>query len=1031
MDEDHSPSTHEGASNSSVLRGLLKPLKTVVSKKKRRFVDQGFNLDLTYITDNLIAMGFPADNIEGLYRNSFSEVKRFLDQRHKDSYQVYNLCSERSYDPERFEGRVQNYPFEDHSAPPIELFHAFCNDVAEWLASSPTGRNVAVIHCKAGKGRTGVMVCSFLMYSGITPTAEEALRYYNTVRTSNAKGITIPSQIRYVHYAEQLIQNKFAYVPRELCIQTIRLHTVPIPIRTSTNGAQLLLKLKMRDPDGMLSSSLEADCIRDANGITLTMTKPVVVVGDVKVELFVKSIRKDKICHFWFNTSFPGTHHSQASPGSPISPKSPVPTPSSPPISSAATPSVAAEVKVNGHKKSDSVHSKESDRSSISDSVDRQFSTAELVTDVPGPQAPASPKSPDTMVSTASSSSQIFSFYKQEIDIANKDKSHRVFDKDFHIDIVCTEAVSRSTSPVRSHFAKNMSLSPNRGPRRSDSRRGRGGPPGSGQPSSPKSGGGRNSGNTDSLRDAETLRGDDEELPSPTTERNGARRSLVTEQNGRSGASTPISDRAETPLPFSPDMLPARSRSPSFKFWAKVFSAKPRSGSDEKSIQRRPSMPGIERRSTTVTERRAMTPTGERRPQTPTDRPSPSTPTKLSAVEIFRKQSKGRLLDEPVGNQRLQPTGMGIEAFYHMRRRTASTPNLNPSRQPESPTPEVSYHVPNASEPTHNEPASPSRTGFFLPKRERSYTNATQTSAAPRSRSRLGHEDDEDSMYEDLSDTDDEDYEDDDNYSRIAQSRIEDGANHYEKHAHFDEGASETVTDQTRRPSMQFGGWIRRTSQIMNLEKLKRRSGSGPTIDTQNAGTPSPHTSDKKFNWLSLATGAQASNNNSSSTLDLREELGMRRRVYSAKDKTSTSAEFYGDSELAEGKWRRYENFLLDAGNGTGAYKQGEADMNSLATLAIAPSALLGDRRRFLTTGGYEPSSPQTPQSPVPPTWSRYANSSEFSRYAKAVAAAAAINEGAGITRAVKKQFEKGIDVDTAAMMHARQLQAEHPAQQQ
>ncbi|KAI8815159.1 hypothetical protein BJ742DRAFT_6397 [Cladochytrium replicatum] len=1013
MDEDNTPSTHEGSSNSSVFRGLLKPLKTVVSKKQRRFVDQGFNLDLTYITDNLIAMAFPADNIEGLYRNSFSEVKRFLDQRHKDSYQVYNLCSERTYDPERFEGRVRNYPFEDHSAPPVELFQAFCADVAEWLASSSTGRNVAVIHCKAGKGRTGVMVSCFLMYTGITPTAEEALRYYNTVRTSNAKGITIPSQIRYVQYAEALIQNKFAYVPRELCIQTVRLHTVPIPIRTSTNGAQLLLKLKMRDPDGILSSSLEADCVRDANGITLTMTKPVVVVGDVKVEIFVKSIRKDKICHFWFNTNFSGTHHSLASPGSPISPKSPVPTPASPPISNGAPPSAALEEKVNGYKKSDSIHSEDSDCLSISDSVDREFSSAEPVMDVPVSQAPGSPKSPDTMVSAVSTGSQIFSFSKQEIDIANKDKSHRVFDKDFHIDIVCTDAVSRSTSPVRSHFSKNISLSPNCGPRRSESRRGRA--PGSGQLTAPNSGGGRNSGNTDSLRDAETLRGDDEELPSPTTERNGALRSFVTEQNGRSGASTPMSDRTDT---FSADMFPARSRSPSFKFWAKVFSAKPKSGADEKSIQRRPSMAGIERRSTTVAERRAMTPTGEQRAQTPPDRTP--TPTKLSAVGIFRKQSKGRMLDESVGNQWIQPTGMGIEALYNMRRRTSSTPNLNPSRQAESPTVEVSYHGANGgAEAMHN---------FFLPKRERSYTNATQNSAAPRSQSRLGREDDDDSMYEDLSDTDDEDYEEyEEARSRVAQIRVEVGA-HHEKHTHFDEGASETGTDQPLRPNMQFSGWIRRTSQIMNLEKLKRRSGSSPTTDTQNAGTPSPHSSDKKFNWVSLATGAHATNN-TTTTLDFAQELGMRRRVYSAKDKTSTSADFYADSELAEGKWRRYENFLLDAGNGTGAYKQGEADMNSLATLAIAPSALLGDRRRFLTTGGYEPSSPQTPQSPMPPAWSRYANSSEFSRYAKAVAAAAAINEGAGITRAVKKQFEKGIDVDAAAMMHARQLQAEQQTQ--
>ena len=55
----------------------MEAVKTLVSKKKKRFIDaeNAFNLDLTYIggsQSQLIAMGYPAEGVEALYRNSMS-----------------------------------------------------------------------------------------------------------------------------------------------------------------------------------------------------------------------------------------------------------------------------------------------------------------------------------------------------------------------------------------------------------------------------------------------------------------------------------------------------------------------------------------------------------------------------------------------------------------------------------------------------------------------------------------------------------------------------------------------------------------------------------------------------------------------------------------------------------------------------------------------------------------------------------------------------------------------------------------------
>lgn len=152
---------------------LFYPLRKAVSRKKVRWEKDGFSLDLTYLTDNIIVMGFPAVGVEHMFRNPRSELYRFMKTRHNDKFFVYNFCCEagRAYPPSTFDNRVKRFPFEDHGIPPLTTIVKFCEDAAQWLDSSEG--NVVAMHCKAGKGRAGLMACCLLIRMGVCKTAKE------------------------------------------------------------------------------------------------------------------------------------------------------------------------------------------------------------------------------------------------------------------------------------------------------------------------------------------------------------------------------------------------------------------------------------------------------------------------------------------------------------------------------------------------------------------------------------------------------------------------------------------------------------------------------------------------------------------------------------------------------------------------------------------------------------------------------------------------------------------------------------------
>ena len=91
---------------------------------KNRFREDGFNLDLTYISPRIVAMAFPASGIEKLYRNSIDTIAELLRNNHNNKYLTVNI-SGREIDKDVLQN-VVSYEWEDHKAPSFQTLFVIC-----------------------------------------------------------------------------------------------------------------------------------------------------------------------------------------------------------------------------------------------------------------------------------------------------------------------------------------------------------------------------------------------------------------------------------------------------------------------------------------------------------------------------------------------------------------------------------------------------------------------------------------------------------------------------------------------------------------------------------------------------------------------------------------------------------------------------------------------------------------------------------------------------------------------------------------
>ncbi|XP_029970140.1 tensin-3 isoform X2 [Salarias fasciatus] len=189
-------------------------------------MEEGYELDLTYITERIIAVSFPRGCSEEIYSHNLKDVTRMLKSKHADNYLIINL-SEKRHDLTKMNPKTLDTGWPDQHAPPLDKICTICKAMESWLNADPL--HVVVIHCRGGKGRVGVVISSFVHFTDVSASADQALdrfamrKYYD----DKVSALMTPSQKRYVWILNSLLSGSMKINASPLFLHCVILHGIP------------------------------------------------------------------------------------------------------------------------------------------------------------------------------------------------------------------------------------------------------------------------------------------------------------------------------------------------------------------------------------------------------------------------------------------------------------------------------------------------------------------------------------------------------------------------------------------------------------------------------------------------------------------------------------------------------------------------------------------------------------------------------------------------------------------------------------
>ncbi|KAM4731327.1 tensin-1 [Anableps anableps] len=264
-------------------------------------LDEGYELDLIYITERIISVSFPSSVEEQSYAANLREVASMLRSKHGHSYLLFNL-SEKRYDISQLNPKVLDFGWPDHHAPALDKICSICKAMDTWLSAD--SHNVVVIHNKGNRGRTGVVVAAYMHYSNISASADQALDRFAMKRFYEDKVLPVgqPSQKRYVEYFSGLLSGQIKINNKPLFLHHVIMHG--IPDFESKGGCRPFLKIYQAMQPVYTSGiyNVQGD---SQTSICITIEPGLLLKGDILLKCYHKRYRsscRDVIFRVQFHT---------------------------------------------------------------------------------------------------------------------------------------------------------------------------------------------------------------------------------------------------------------------------------------------------------------------------------------------------------------------------------------------------------------------------------------------------------------------------------------------------------------------------------------------------------------------------------------------------------------------------------------------------------------------------------------------------------------------------------------------------------